>query len=432
MKSGASVPRAVLTFALLGLVVLALIGVAGTVVLRRLATDQALDQARAFTRLSARVVERRVTDGLLTGDAGASAQVAAAVFDFVLSDPESPVVRVKIWDPNGTIVYSDETRLIGETYTLGAEEREALRRQGVSAELSDLDKPENRFDRSFGQLLEVYTPIQTPDGTPLLFETYQRQSSVANSEGEIIARFAPVLIVALLAFGALEIPLAWALARRVQSAQRDRERFLQRALDASAVERRRIARDLHDGPVQELTGLAMGLAASAERAGDDPSRLALRDAAAAARSSIRTLRSATVGIDPPSLRRAGLGPALSDLTARLQHEGVEVAIDVEPVTGFGPEADELLYRACREALRNVEAHAGAARVDVRARREDGRAVLEVADDGRGIAEAEIERAQAEGHLGLMMMDELAREGGGTMSVTSRPGGGTLVRIEVPA
>ena len=432
MKSGASVPRAVLTFALLGLVVLALIGVAGTFVLRRLATDQALDQARAFTRLSARVVERRVTDGLLTGDAGASAQVAAAVFDFVLSDPESPVVRVKIWDPNGTIVYSDETRLIGETYTLGTEEREALRRQGVSAELSDLDKPENRFDRSFGQLLEVYTPIQTPGGTPLLFETYQRQSSVANSEGEIIARFAPVLIVALLAFGALEIPLAWALARRVQSAQRDRERFLQRALDASAVERRRIARDLHDGPVQELTGLAMGLAASAERAGDDPSRLALRDAAAAARSSIRTLRSATVGIDPPSLRRAGLGPALSDLTARLQHEGVEVAIDVEPGTGFGPEADELLYRACREALRNVETHAGAARVDVRVRREDGRAVLEVADDGRGIAEAEIERARAEGHLGLKMMDELAREGGGAMSVTSRPGGGTVVRIEVPA
>lgn len=431
MKSGTSVPRAVLAFAFLGLVVLALIGVVGTIVLRRLATDQAIDQARSFTALSARVVERRVSDGLLTGDASASLEVAAAVFDFVMR-PDTNVVRVKIWDPDGTIVYSDEARLIGETYALGAEERAALRQQGVSAELSDLEKPENRFDRSFGQLLEVYTPIRTPNGTPLLFETYQRLSSVANSEGEIIARFAPVLLVALLAFGALEIPLAWVLARRVQSAQRDRERYLQRALDASALERRRIARDLHDGPVQELTGLAMGLAASAERAGEGPSRLALRDAAAAARSSIRTLRSATVGIYPPNLRQAGLVPALSDLTARLQHEGLEVAIDVKPGTGFGAEVDEVLYRACQEALRNVEAHAAATRVELRVRHHADRAVLEVVDDGRGIAEPDLRGAQAKGHMGLQMMRELARDAGGTLTIAPRDGGGTLVRIEVPA
>ena len=74
MKRLGPVARAVLTFVLLGLVVLALVGVAGTLVLRRLATDQAIAQARDFTEFSARVVERRLNDKLLTGDAEASAR----------------------------------------------------------------------------------------------------------------------------------------------------------------------------------------------------------------------------------------------------------------------------------------------------------------------------------------------------------------------
>jgi signal transduction histidine kinase len=433
MKGGTTVPRAVLTFALFGVVVLALVGITGTLVLRRLATDQALQRARDFTQLSARVVENRVDDGLLTGDAPAVGAVASAVSGFVMAaDTRTPVVRVKIWDPTGQIVYSDKPELIGERYALGAEEREILDEGGVSAELSDLDRPENRFERSYGDLLEVYTRIETPNGTPLLFETYERFSSIANSEGDLLRTFAPVLLVALVAFGVLEIPLAWVLARRVRNAQLDRELYLQRALDASALERRRIARDLHDGPVQELTGLAMQLAASAERLPDESSRSAMREAASAARSSIRTLRSATVGIYPPNLRQAGLGPALSDLTARLQHEGLEVALDVDPASGFGPDVDEVLYRACQEALRNVDAHAAAHHVRVRVRGEDGAAVLEVADDGRGIHTDQADAARADGHMGLQMMRELARDAGGSMTIEPRPGGGTVVRVRVPA
>jgi two-component system, NarL family, sensor kinase len=109
MRGGTTVPRAVLTFALLGLVVLVLVGFTGTLVLRRLATDQALDQARASTLPASRVVEARVRDGVLTGDAPALADVASAVTGFVLRGPDSPTVRVKIWDADGQIVYSDET-----------------------------------------------------------------------------------------------------------------------------------------------------------------------------------------------------------------------------------------------------------------------------------------------------------------------------------
>jgi len=422
------VPRAVLTFVLLGLVVLAAVGVAGTLVLRRLATEQAIAQARDFTELSARVVQRRLSDELIAGDAEASAAIASVVSDAVLHDP---VVRVKIWTPDGTIVYSDESRLIGERYRLGEDELEAIETGGVTAELSDLSSPENRFERGQGELLEVYTSIQTPSGTPLLFETYQRFSSIASSESDLLRTFAPVLVVALIAFAALLIPLAWGLARRMERAQLDRERFLQRAVDASDRERRRIAADLHDGPVQDLAGLAMQLSAAVESTRDPAAREALTDAADSTRASIRTLRSAVVGVYPPNLQQAGLGPALSDLTARLQQEGLEVSLQVDAPEGFDPDVDALLYRASQEALRNVEEHARATRVEVSVRRDGSRAVLEVADDGRGISPQEASSARTEGHVGLPILEELVRDAGGSLTLAARDGGGTVVRVEVP-
>jgi two-component system NarL family sensor kinase len=422
------VARAVLTFTLLGLLVLVLVGVSGTLVLRRLATDQAISEALDFTEFASRVVQRRVTDELIAGEARASAAIAGVVFDAVLHDP---VVRVKIWTADGTIVYSDESRLIGETYELGNDELEAIETGGVTAELSDLEAPENRFDRGHGDLLEVYTSIETPGGTPLLFETYQRFSSIANSQSRLLTSFAPVLVVALVAFAAIEIPLAWALARRVQRAQADRERYLQRAVDASDRERRRIAGDLHDGPVQDLAGLAMRLSAAAESTDDDAAHETLSDAAGATRASIRTLRSAVVGVYPPNLQQAGLGPALSDLTARLQQEGLAVILVVDPPTGFDPDVDALLYRACQEALRNVDEHARATRVEVTVRRDGPRAVLEVADDGRGIEPDEASRARQAGHVGLQILEDLVRDAGGSLALLSRDGGGTVMRVEVP-
>jgi signal transduction histidine kinase len=204
------------------------------------------------------------------------------------------------------------------------------------------------------------------------------------------------------------------------------------AIEASDRERRRIAGDLHDGPVQDLVGLSMRLSAAAEETDAADARGALAEAAAAARASIRTMRSAIVGVYPPNLRQAGLGPAVSDLTARLQQEGVEIVLDVRPAGGFDPETDELLYRSCQEALRNVERHARAGRVEVSVRREDGRAVLEVADDGRGLAPEEPATEDGEAHLGLQILRELVGDAGGTLTLEPRAGGGTVLRVELPA
>jgi two-component system, NarL family, sensor kinase len=413
-------------FALLGVLVLVVVAVSGIVVIRRLATEQALTEARQLTDVAARTVERRVQNGLVTGSALARGAMVTVVEDAVLHDP---VVRVKIWSQDGTIVYSDETRLIGDTYTLGADDLEVLREGGVAAEVSDLNRPENRFERRYGELLEVYTQIHAPDGTPLLFETYQLASSVAERRKELATTFAPVLVITLLALVLLEIPLAWALARRVRASQREREALMQRAIEASDRERRRIAGDLHDGPVQELAGVSMQLSAAAERASDPGDADVLRGSAAAVRGSVRTLRSAVVGVYPPNLQQSGLASALSDLVAHLGTGGVEAAVEVTGAP-YAPQTEALLYRAAQEAVRNVETHAQARHVAVTVDRAQGAAVLQVVDDGRGVDPEEAALAKAGGHLGLTILGDLVRDGGGRLTVGPGPTGGTVMRVEV--
>jgi len=420
----ASVGRTVAILALLGVLVVVLVTGAGYFVIRRIAVDRAIEDARQLTLLSSRVVEQRVTDGILKGDAFATGEVAAVINTAVLHDP---IVHVKLWGPDGTILYSDEPKAIGKKYASGAEELAELGKDETSAEISDLTAPENTYEEGSGPLLEVYTPIWTPGGDKLLFETYQRYSSIDEQRQQLLRSFLPVLVIALIALALLLIPLGWILARRLQRSAREREEALQRSLDVSDRERRRIAGDLHDGPVQELAGLSMRLSASAEGTADPAQQQVLRESATAVRGSVRTLRSAIVGVYPPNLEASGLGPALEDLTSRLRHEGLSVSLDVSDPAGYGSVVDQLLYRVCQEALRNVEKHAGALEVFVSVGRDDGSAVLTVTDDGRGIPAEEA----GEGHMGLQIVDDLVRDAGGTLAVAPGPSGGTVVRVEVP-
>ncbi|MGH2539459.1 MAG: sensor histidine kinase [Actinomycetota bacterium] len=424
--------RPFLVFGLVALLALALVAGTGIVVVRELATDQALAEARQLTGVSARLVQRRLTDeGLITGDAIASGAVARIVFDAVLVEP---IVRVKIWSRDGDIVYSDEPRLIGSRYELDDEDLDVLDVGGVVSEVSDVSAPENRFERRFGELLEVYTRIRTPapGRTPLLFETYQRASSIAERRRELAAAFAPVLVATLVALALLMVPIAWMLVRRIRTTQRERERLMQRAIESSDRERRRIAGDLHDGPVQELAGLSMRLSATAEQTDEEAAAASLRDSASMVRASVRTLRSAIVGVYPPNLQQAGLAASLSDLVARLSAHGIDATVDIDPAATFGPEVDALIYRACQEAVRNIEEHAGAAGVRVSVRREGASAVLEVADDGRGIDRDARDRAREEGHLGLSILNDLVTDGGGRLTIRPADPSGTVVRVEVPS
>jgi len=424
------VAGAVARFALAGLVALGVVGAVSFLVMRQTGTDEALKNARSLTRFVGQgIVEPNLSERLVEGDPAALASFDRLIRRRVLQEP---IERVKLWTASGRLVYSDEPRLIGERYTLGSDEVAALRSGNVESDISDLTRPENRFERGRGKLLEVYLPVHTPQGRPLLFEAYQRFDSIASNGRDIWLAFAPALIAALVVLELAQIPLASSMARRIRRSNQDRERLLRRAVDASEEERRRIAGDLHDGVVQDLAGTSFNLAAAAERAApDDPEGAEdLRRGAEQTRLGVRQLRSLLVEIYPARLSEAGLAAAITDLLAALGPEGIRTAVDIPEQLPLSPEGEALLFRIAREAIRNAAKHSEAGSVGVRAWSADGHVSLTIEDDGMGFDSAEVEARREEGHLGLNLMQQLAEDEGAELTIDSEPGHGTTVTARV--
>lgn len=213
--------------------------------------------------------------------------------------------------------------------------------------------------------------------------------------------------------------------------QREREQLLHQALEASDAERQRIARDLHDGVVQDLAAVAFGLRAEAARSGG-PSSEVMRTAADAAADAMQELRTLLRQIAPPDLEERGLTRALDELAEPLREHGVSVTLQVtREAEMVGGEALEAAYRIAQEALRNVDRHAQAQHVRVEAGRRDAHLALLIADDGVGFSTEERRRRAEEGHLGLSLVEDLAREAGGELEVASARQRGTEVRARLP-
>ena len=419
---------------LASLAAVAVVMVGGFFALRQVAIDEAERDTRDRVVAEARLVEAAgLRNGILRGDRRAIERLDALVLGQVV---RGSVVRVKLWSKDGRVLYSDEPALIGKRFALGDDELRLFETGGAEAELSDLAKPENRYERPQGKLLEAHTAIRTPDGTQVLFELYQRFGSVSASAERLLRALAPPLLGGLLVLILLQLPLAWSMARRLQRGHRERERLLASAVEASSQERRRIAADLHDGVVQDLAGVAFGLAPladAAESRGEHEGAAALRDATSTLRQGVRDLRTLLVEIYPPNLESAGLEVALSDLISPLAAAGIRAELHVDDAAAPGGANDALVYRVAREAVRNAQAHGKPTSVRVEVTRPAAATTrLVVSDDGRGFAAADRERSESEGHLGLTLLESLAAQAGGTLSVRSEPGAGTTVELEVPA
>jgi len=425
--------------ALVALLVFAGVAAASAVTARRAAEREAVNDALAITDILATSVVEPALEDALTAPDPAVATAAVARLDPVVRQRllSATIVRVKLWTPQGRVVYSDDPRQIGEVFALGDDEQGVLRDPSTEAEVTDVSRPENRFDRGLGgKLLEVYRPVWTPSGQLLLFETYSRYDAVTSRTSQLWRGFGGITLSSLLLLLVAQAPLTWALVARVRRAQADREAWLGRAVVASEEERRRIAATLHDGAVQELAASAFLVAGAADRArasGDAAAAARLDIAADTVRSSIGGLRSLLVDIYPPSLRTAGLPTALRDLVAPMRSRDVDVRLDV-PDSLELPEATEaLVFRVAQECLRNAARHADAGTVEVRlAPAGDGRPlVLEVEDDGAGFDAAAVLAEPPEGHFGVRVMADVAASSGATLLVRSAPGAGTCWRLEVP-
>lgn len=236
-----------------------------------------------------------------------------------------------------------------------------------------------------------------------------------------------------LRFGSADLRLAEQFALRasiaVDLSQRVARGALRRVVEGQEVERRRLARELHDETGQALTSILLGLRAAEDAAGPDEARKAVSDLRELVVGTLQDVRRLAVQLRPKALDDFGLAAALERL-AQTFAETSGVRVDLEARLGnerLPAEVETTLYRTVQEALTNIVKHAGASTVSILLGRRDGSATLVIEDDGRGFV---LDQARPDG-LGLIGMQERVALHTGRLTIESTPGAGTTLAVEVP-
>ena len=422
--------RVILRLAAALVAALVVVAALGALAAHLLAERQSVnDAANRADVLAQAVIQPALTNELADGDEAAVAALDALIRDRVLGDE---VERVKIWRPDGRVLYADEPQLIGQTFALSDDQQAALSDPQVRAEVSDLSADENEFETG-DRLLEVYRPVWTPDGRELLFEMYSPYEQVETRSAELWRGFSGVTFSSLLLFVALAAPIVIRLLQRVRADDRERSALLQASVDASDAERRRVAATLHDGPVQELVAtafIAESAAAAAAAEGQTGTAADVRSVAASVRGNIRVLRSLLVDIYPPSLATAGLEQSLHDLADTVRGRGVDARVELASApSNLAEDARRLVFRVVQECLRNAATHAAPCTVTIALADEGETTVLTVADDGPGF-DPDVLSNRPSGHVGTQVLADLAEEAGATLELATAPGAGTVWRLVV--
>jgi len=233
------------------------------------------------------------------------------------------------------------------------------------------------------------------------------------------------------AYAAGDAALALAIARQAAVAI-ENARLHERARQAAVLEEReRLARELHDSVTQSLYAASLHAEAAGRALADgetEPAATNLVDIRETVQEALAEMRLLLFELRPPPLEEHGLVGALQTrLRAVEARSGLAAELEGDETLRLRPETERELYRVAQEALNNVLKHAHASRVTVRLDAVDGRASLEVADDGVGFEPA----LRGVGGYGLSGMRERVERLGGTLAVESAPGAGTRVRAEVP-
>ena len=216
----------------------------------------------------------------------------------------------------------------------------------------------------------------------------------------------------------------------VELSQRVARDALQRVVTAQELERRRLARELHDETGQALTSILLSLGALEEAHDERELRAAIADVRELVRSTLQDVRQLAVELRPKVLDDFGLVAALERLTQSFgEQTGISVQFQhVLPTSGRLPqEVETALYRIVQESLTNIVKHARATSVSVVLTRKDDSVSVVVEDDGVGFEPGR----ESDGGIGLAGMRERVALLGGRLAIESRPGAGTTFVAEVP-
>ncbi|NKX53256.1 sensor histidine kinase [Arthrobacter mobilis] len=338
------------------------------------------------------------------------------------------LVRFKVWNAEGTILYSDRRELIGRQFPLPDWAVPLLAGGEPRARFEVQTDPESASESSHGELVEIYAGTMASNGEPVIVEAYYPAQVVHDDQRSMVLGILPAVLGSLLLLQLLLLIPGLRMAKRLQQNSDTQQRLLEQAISASDLERQRLARHLHDEVIQGLAGLAYTLE-SYERHEPGPPPSFFAQARAVVQENISTLRGIATDLYPPDLAELGLPGALDRLGDPVRARGLDFDLVVRGTAPEDPNMQVLLYRVARESVANALKHSEAGRIQVvLAGTRDG-TTLTVADDGRGF---DVRQAAPEGHLGLAILHDTVADAGGTLLITSAAGAGTTVEAGLPA
>lgn len=413
-----------------------------------------IDRSASITGL---YVESFIAPHLQSLDTGAwLTKTDVASLDTLLNDTAfgEKIVALKVWRPDGVVVYSPDRALIGQQFPIDEKLRQALNGT-VVADMSDLEDVENVNERAqgFDRLVEMYIPVraQGSDTITGVAEFYQLPTEIDQEvQGaqlqSWLAVAAGVALVYLFLFGIVRGGSN--TIRRQQVALQEQVTELQTLLDQNeqlnervrlAAERnttlserqlRRISSDLHDGPGQMLALAALRLDEVEKATEDSAAAPATADVKLALNDALRDMRSIAAGLRLPELRTMSTSDAVRRAVDDHQRRTkTTVALDIGDLPAEASLSTKIaLFRATQELLSNATRHGDGKNIAVSLKGDRKNVELSVSDAGPGFDRS---RVGAEGHLGLAGIREQAELLGGGFEVGSSAAGGARVTVRWP-
>ena len=331
----------------------------------------------------------------------------AAVDGFVEVDHEGTIIRAN--DAFARMISTDATALTGLPWTALATVVDGADASFVQL----LDGAHATIERSDGQVLHLEsTASQIPTEPPRTLLLVRDVTAAKVSDQTIRSLF-----------------------HFLQDRDEDRTRLSRRLNAAIEQERNRIARDLHDGPVQGVSAASLSLEAAllmiksgdVERGTDV--LVKIRQELAGEADALRQLMA---GLRPPVLEERGLMPALRETVARFEGDtGIVSSFEGDLKRPVPRDVETLAYRIVQESLTNIGKHAKATTVMVHLDTDDNQLRVEVEDDGQGFEAARAREYLRAGRVGLASMRERVELASGTFNLRSSPGRGTVITALIP-
>lgn len=431
---GSVVRSAMARFTIMSLACLLVLGIVSVALAGNIARAVSINSAREHTLSFARAVAAP----LLDAEVRASPELTPldTALHFRLDD--GSIRHAVVYAQDGTIIWSADHSITGRGIKapLSTEVQDLFTQGGTIAHLEEVTHAGGPGAQTPTPVLEVYAGAADADGVPFVLEWYLPTSDIERDQADVVRRLLPLTLGSLVLFQLLVLPLTLSTARRVEQ---ERLRRTEYALKFSRIDRRRLSEALHDGVVQDLSGIGYVLPIiSKDLPSESAGRELLAEVGRAMQRNTSAIRGLIADFRPVDMSGPGFREACEALAARTGEQGVSTTVRVAgPVDTLNETALGLGYRIAREGLRNVVLHSGGATARLEVVLDNPWLRVSVVDDGTGpagdggqVLRSSVQRgSDGDSHFGLALIEEALAAVGGRLELRRADGGGAELLAE---